>query len=78
MVGHSSAAILSTADWYVPYIVARQIEERIKRGKGVIGLYKGKTPPTNVPAAFKANGCKAVEWSHEAINKAIEEASKHR
>jgi len=53
-----------------------EIEESLKQGKGVIGLYKGTAPPTNMPAAFKANNCKSVPWSHEAINSGIEAANK--
>lgn len=37
-----------------------EIEESLKRGKGVIGVYKGDTPPARVPPAFQQNGCKAV------------------
>jgi hypothetical protein len=55
-----------------------EIEESIKRGKGVIGVYKGDKPPTNVPAAFKQNGCKTVKWEHAALMKAIEDASTKR
>ncbi len=55
-----------------------EIEESIKKGKGVIGVYKGDTPPGNTPAAFKDYKCKAVKWSHEALTKAIEEASQKR
>jgi len=63
----------ATSQW-----VNWEIEESIKRGKGVVGLYKGTTPPASLPSAFKASGCKAIQWSHEALNKAIEDASKKR
>lgn len=52
-----------------------EIEEGLQRGKGVIGVYKGVTPPTRVPPAFQQNGCKAVRWEHAALTKAIEDAS---
>ena len=55
-----------------------EIEESIKRGKGVIGVYKGDKAPTSVPSAFKQNGCKSVKWEHDALMKAIEDASKKR
>lgn len=55
-----------------------EIEESIKRGKGVIGVYKGDMPPTNLPPAFKQNGCKTVKWEHAALMKAIEAASTKR
>jgi MTH538 TIR-like domain (DUF1863). len=55
-----------------------EIEESIKRGKGVIGVYKGDNAPANVPPAFRQNKCKAVKWEHATLTKAIEEASTKR
>lgn len=55
-----------------------EIEESLRRGKGVIGVYKEGTPPTNRPLAFVRNGCKAVKWEHSTLMKAIEEASTKR
>lgn len=54
-----------------------EIEESLRRGKGVIGVFKG-TPPTRMPQAFQQNGCKAVKWEHAALVKAIEDASTKR
>ena len=55
-----------------------EIEESLKRGKGVIGVYKGETPPGQTPPAFKQNECKAIKWEHAALTKAIEDASSKR
>ena len=55
-----------------------EIEESLKRGKGVIGVYKGETPPAQTPPAFKQNECKAVKWEHAALTKAIDYASTKR
>lgn len=55
-----------------------EIEESIKKGKGVIGVYKGDSAPDATPTAFKANNCKAVKWSHDELTKAIEVASQKR
>ncbi|MCC6302182.1 MAG: TIR domain-containing protein [Gammaproteobacteria bacterium] len=55
-----------------------EIEESIKRGKGVIGVYKGDKAPASLPSAFQKNGCKAVKWEHTALMKAIEDASTKR
>ena len=55
-----------------------EIEESLKRGKGVIGVYKGETAPTHVPMAFRQNNCKSVKWEHEGLMKAIEDASTNR
>jgi hypothetical protein len=55
-----------------------EIEESLKRGKGVIGVHKGDTPPTKKPPAFHQNGCKTVKWEHAALMKAIEDANARR
>ena len=55
-----------------------EIEESLKRGKGVIGVYKGDAPPARTPPAFQQNRCKAVKWEHAALTKAIEDASTSR
>lgn len=55
-----------------------EIEESFKRGKGVIGVYKGDQSPAAVPPAFGSNKCKAVKWSHAAIMQAINDASDKR
>lgn len=43
-----------------------EIEESMKRGKQVIGVHKGDTPPKSLPAPFKENGLKVVPWSQLA------------
>jgi hypothetical protein len=55
-----------------------EIEESLKRGKGVIGVYKADTRPTIVPKTFLENKCRAVKWTHEDLVKAIDEASEKR
>lgn len=55
-----------------------EIEESLKRGKSVIGVYKGEAPPVKTPLAFQQNKCKAVKWEHAAMTKAIEDASTNR
>lgn len=55
-----------------------EIEESLKRGKGVVGVYKGDTPPASTPPVFQQHGCKAVKWEHAALAKAIEDASTKR
>jgi hypothetical protein len=55
-----------------------EVEESLKRGKGVIGVYKGDSPPTKLPASFQQNECKAVRWEHAALMKAIEDVNAKR
>jgi len=55
-----------------------EISESLKRGKGVIGVYKGDAPPTQLPAAFTQHDLKLVKWSHQDLMEAIEAASKKR
>lgn len=66
----SNSARSKWVDW--------EIEESLKRGKGVIGVYKGETPPREMPAAFKRNHCEAYEWGHENLTRAIEKTSRKR
>lgn len=60
------------SDW-----VNWEIQESIKQGKGVIGMYKGDAQPDNVPKEFGDNGCKLVKWSHEELTNAIDAARKN-
>ena len=55
-----------------------EIRESYKRGKGVIGVYKGDSPPTLIPSAIKENNGKIVKWAHADLMHAIEECSKKR
>jgi hypothetical protein len=55
-----------------------EIEESLRRGKGVIGVYKGNVVPSRLPSAFKQAACKAIKWEHAALSKAIEDAAKKR
>ncbi len=55
-----------------------EIEECLKRGKGVIGVYKGDTPPAKTPPAFHQNGCNAIKWEHVVLIKEIDDASTRR
>lgn len=55
-----------------------EIEESLKLGKGVIGVFKGDVPPTTLPSIFQLNGCKAIKWEHATLMKAIENASENR
>lgn len=78
-IDHCSVTVVYLADksaaskW-----VNWEIEESFKRGKGVIGVYKGDTSSAITPPAFQQNGCKAVKWEHTALMKAIEDASAKR
>jgi hypothetical protein len=55
-----------------------EIRESLKQGKGVIGVYSGDMPPSNLPSAFKEFKFKIVKWEHEALMQAIRDASKKR
>lgn len=55
-----------------------EIEESLRRDKGVIGVYKGDALPKALPKAFARNKCKSVKWTHEGLAKAIDEAAKKR
>lgn len=55
-----------------------EIEESLKRGKGVVGVHKGDVPPGKLPSVFCENGCKVVKWAYEELTRAIEDASTNR
>lgn len=55
-----------------------EIRESLRRGKGVIGVYKGDAPPAQLPSAFNEFGLKTVKWSHQELMDAIAEAKKNR
>lgn len=63
----------ATSQW-----VNWEIEESARRGKGVIGVYQGPTAPKTLPVAFHNGGYRAIQWSHSAINQAVEVAGKNR
>lgn len=52
-----------------------EIRESIELGKGVIVMYKGDTPPKNLPPVIKELGIKLVPWNQEELNKAIGKAA---
>jgi len=55
-----------------------EIEESLRQGKGVIGMYGGAQVPSELPAAFKTAGCDAVPWSHKEISAAIQRERERR
>lgn len=55
-----------------------EIRESIRLGKGVVGLFKGDTPPTLLPPALAEIKARLVPWAHDAIADAIEQASRKR
>lgn len=55
-----------------------EIQESLNRGKGVIGVYKGDTPPANLPKSFTEHGLKVVPWKHKELSEAIEKAAQNR
>lgn len=74
----SVTAVYLTPDSAKSKWVEWEITESLKRGKGVIGVYKGDAPPAQLPAAFETYGLKTVKWSHQELMNAIAEARKNR
>ena len=60
------------SDW-----VKWEVEKSLQMGKGVVAVYQGDTSPA-MPSFIKDNGIKAVQWKHEELTKAIDDASKKR
>jgi hypothetical protein len=61
----------SKSDW-----VDWEIRQSVEMGKGVIAMYKGDTPPKNLPPAIKELKVKLVPWNHDMLSQAIENAAK--
>ncbi len=53
-----------------------EIRESIALGRGVVGIYKGEKPPSNLPPAMAEHRILAVPWKQKEIAKAIEGAAK--
>ena len=58
--------------------VTWEIEESLRRGKGVIGVHPGDKPPSKLPSPFHEHGLPVVRWSHSALKEAIANASATR
>ena len=74
----SVTAVYLTPDSAKSEWVDWEIRESLRRGKGVIGVYKGDAPPAQLPSAFNEFGLKTVKWSHQELMDAIAEAKKNR
>jgi hypothetical protein len=61
------------SDW-----VKWEIEQSKKMGKGVVGVYKGDTPPKRIPSHIKDNVNTIVNWNHSEVMSAINKASEER
>jgi len=57
-----------------------EIRESLAQGKGVVAMYKGDTPPGNLPSVIVENKGKIsiVPWNQEELAKAIEKQSQNR
>lgn len=55
-----------------------EIEESLKRGKGVVGVHKGDKPPATLPKALIDSKSKVVRWQHADLVAAINEARRNR
>jgi hypothetical protein len=47
-----------------------EVEESVKLGKKVVGVYQGEHPP-QLPPAIKKHGIRVIAWSHKGIAKAL-------
>jgi hypothetical protein len=55
-----------------------EIEESQRRGKGVVGVFKGDKPPFKLPPAFATSRIKVVKLQHDELDAAIQEARQKR
>jgi hypothetical protein len=55
-----------------------EIRESIGLGKGVVAMYKGDTPPADLPKAVTEHRVPVVPWNQKELSKAIKEQSENR
>jgi len=53
-----------------------EIEESVRLGKHVLAVYRGSTPPKNLPKAIKENNINVIKWSHAGIMNEIKKSKK--
>ncbi len=63
------AKIVDAAEW-----VKWEIEQSKKMGKGLMAVYKGNTPPSNIPGHIKNNINNIVPWKHDEIMAVVDMA----
>jgi hypothetical protein len=47
-----------------------EVEESVKLGKKVVGVYQGENPP-QLPPAIKKHRIRVIAWSHKGLAKAL-------
>ena len=55
-----------------------EIKESINLGKGVVAMYQGDRPPSNLPSSIRELRIELVPWSHAEIMSAIDRAAESR
>ncbi len=55
-----------------------EIRESINLGKGVVAMYQGESPPSNLPPAIEELGIKLVPWRQSELSAAIERSAEER
>jgi len=53
-----------------------EIRESLRLGRGILAVYKGDKPPSQLPPAIGENKIKVIPWDQAQISAAIDEASK--
>jgi hypothetical protein len=48
-----------------------EVEESVKLGKKVVGVYQGEIP-RHLPPAIKKHGIRVIAWSHKGLAKELE------
>ncbi len=57
-----------------------EVEESLRLGKGVLGVYKGSAPPVRLPTSIVTNRerIRLVPWTQSGLAQAIDEAAEQR
>lgn len=74
----SVTVVLITESTHKSKWVDWEIRESKRLGKGVIGIKCRDKENPKVPKAMCEHGCKVVNWNHDKIRQAINEAERNR
>ncbi|MFC1945432.1 TIR domain-containing protein [Chloroflexota bacterium] len=55
-----------------------EIRESVNLGKGVIAVYQGEKPPSNLPSVIRELNIRLVTWKQAELTAAIEQSAEER
>jgi hypothetical protein len=75
-IAQSSVTVVYVSDHTAgSHWVDWEVNESIALGKGVVAMYQGSKPPSQLPSAIVEHGIKPVPWSQKVLMSAIKKAA---